>query len=68
MAATIQKLERHNLSDGGFVHINRFGHKYNVCRTYPDLFTPPDSAYDLTKAEAYELAADILRDDVCELV
>ena len=67
MAARIEQLECHRLSDGGLAIINRLGHSYSFARTYDSLEQSPDVSLNLKHQQAYALLEDTLRRDVCEI-
>ncbi len=63
----VDRIEVHPLSDGGLATISKFGRKYTFTRTYDSFEQPPDVHMGLTKAKAYEMLEEALKNDVLEV-
>jgi len=59
-------IEQTRLSTGQLMVIEQQGRKYNFCLHSTQWGVPPDSLYNLSKAEAYEAYNIHLQADVCE--
>ena len=63
----IIEVERHRLSDGGLAVVKKFGKEFIFMRTHINIYESPETIMHLTKAEALNMLANTLRNDVCEL-
>jgi len=59
-------IESARLSDGSLLEISRIGRKYYVMHASPILGEPPETWFDLSRADAYEIFTQILGSDVLE--
>ena len=64
---SVKTLERHALSDGRVVYVRKFNRKYILLITHLDGYHPEDDHKDLSKAQAYDMFADVIRKDVLDL-
>jgi hypothetical protein len=64
--ARIKTVEKEHLSDGGMAIITKLGMGWGFTRTYASLEQPPDCHINITKAQAYELMAQAIINDVLE--
>ncbi len=64
---SIQKIEKHHLSDGGNAGINKYGRSYTFFRYYIDDDSSPVVETGLTRDQAYKKLEYTLKADVLEM-